>query len=266
MRWGIQPPIRGQRWGAGSSAPIPCRSWWLGSPERMVPVPCPAVIARFVRGAGRLLSFSAGIHMPRRWPCPQRSLPYPASIDVSEQISSLLGKDERSTGLGPRACSIDCPHGGTGMGRDPLCDLRAWAPFPGSLPSSLGCGSGVCPRCELRCGVLIWKPALPQPCPSCKHLQEGSCFSELTPDAGYPQLHQDPRHLMSLLSGWEELAAQSRARVSPSLASPSWGALRWHRLYAAAAFPPLPLGCCSTPPPHLVFSPPGTRRAFIFPG
>lgn len=46
----------------------------------------------------------------------------------------------------------------------------------------------------------------------------------------------------------------------------SGGAPQRHHLYAAAAFPPLPLGCCSTPPPHLVFLPPGTRRAFIFPG
>lgn len=48
--------------------------------------------------------------------------------------------------------------------------------------------------------------------------------------------------------------------------SPSREDPRWHRLYVAAAFPPLPLGCCSTPPPHLVFLPPGTQRAFIFPG
>lgn len=48
--------------------------------------------------------------------------------------------------------------------------------------------------------------------------------------------------------------------------SPSRGDPRWHRLYVAAAFPPLPLGCCSTPPLHLVFLPPGTQCAFIFPG
>lgn len=36
--------------------------------------------------------------------------------DVSEHISSRLSREERSTGSRPRACSLDRPHGGTGMG------------------------------------------------------------------------------------------------------------------------------------------------------
>lgn len=84
--------------------------------------PCPPLLAAvaplFISSNGCLLSFPAGLHMPRWWPCPQRSLPYPASTDGSGmcQSTSRLGSPGRrglqAPGLVPAPSAV--PMGAQG--------------------------------------------------------------------------------------------------------------------------------------------------------
>lgn len=141
-------------------------------------------------------------------------------------------------GWGPCTRSFRCPHGETGMGRsagsggsgwDPLSDPRAWA----SPESGSTAFLGTIPFGNLLCHgqVLLTK-----------HLQEGSCFSKCIRDAAYHQVLRVARYLTSLLSGWEELDAQTPARVFPGSASLFWGSPAAAPSLRGSSLPSSPFG------------------------
>lgn len=99
--------------------------------------------------------------------------------DVSEHISSQLSREERSTGSGPRACSLSHPHGGTGMGMRSRAGGQHWKWIV--VPLLAGCGAmvgqdripsapgHVCPLCwagKPSQALIPLETALPWPCPS----------------------------------------------------------------------------------------------------
>lgn len=119
--------------GAGGSSPIPCAGPVAQVPAAGGPHPSPpsrAVVAAL------LVSWC---WLPAVLPC---RLPYATPValsseiptisrlprcerDVSEQISSPLSREERSTGWGLRACSLGRPHGGDRDGDERLgCGVR----------------------------------------------------------------------------------------------------------------------------------------------
>lgn len=117
------------------------------------------------------------------------------------------------------------------------------AAFPGSSPSSLGCGIGVYPHRKPRCSASSFgNPLCHGRILLAEHQQEGSRFSECARGAGYHQLHRVPSCLTSLLSGWEELDARAWPRVFPALAIAIPGRPAVAPSLRGSSFPSSPFG------------------------
>lgn len=165
-----------RRWGAGSSACIPCTALeaWIpaaGGPPFSAPLPR-AAVAALPALLPRRPPYAVPVALSSEIPAISRLRR--CKWDVSEQISSPLGR-EKSTGAGHRACSLGCPCGGTGMGMSARMvgqdGIPSLTPGQGSLSGLFTIVPRLWDRClsplraEAQC-YLIWKPALPQPCPS----------------------------------------------------------------------------------------------------
>lgn len=181
LQWGMQTPQScwggvGKEMGAGSSACIPCTALeaWIpaaGGPPFSAPLPR-AAVAALPALLPRRPPYAVPVALSSEIPAISRLRR--CKWDVSEQISSPLGR-EKSTGAGHRACSLGCPCGGTGMGMSARMvgqdGIPSLTPGQGSLSGLFTIVPRLWDRClsplraEAQC-YLIWKPALPQPCPS----------------------------------------------------------------------------------------------------